>query len=228
MHAQRCYRHCGALNEWQMPLLVAALKVHLLSYSQLDVMLPPGGVIAAASVCMVGAQPWHLTWYTCTWLDVLCCLCAKQPTRTALPTPASHRHADLQQLCHLLTHASPTPSSPSGWAHSSVVVRAHLIDSDHRQRTHAINTASPTCLQGTRRYGSEDAEPIDWIVPPGMSDGSGRMSNPGLSEMFAYHATTMANTIGTSLVVFTRKVGSQRAMKSGSHQTGGHAQAVVN
>eukprot|EP00891_Asterochloris_glomerata_P005488 jgi/Astpho2/5488/e_gw1.00078.13.1_t len=48
-------------------------------------------------------------------------------------------------------------------------------------------------------------QPIDWIVPPGMSDGSGRMSNPGLSEMFAYHATTMANTIGTSLVVFTRK-----------------------
>ena len=67
-----------------------------------------------------------------------------------------------------------------------------------------------SCLQGTRRYGSEDAEPIDWIVPPGMSDGSGRMSNPGLSEMFAYHATTMANTIGTSLVVFTRKVGAQR------------------
>jgi pyruvate kinase len=61
--------------------------------------------------------------------------------------------------------------------------------------------------QGTRRYGSEEAEPIDWIVPPGMTTGSlqGTMSNPGLSEMFAYHATTMANTIGTSLVVFTRK-----------------------
>lgn len=32
------------------------------------------------------------------------------------------------------------------------------------------------------------------------------MTSPGLSEMFAYHATTMANTIKTSLVVFSRKV----------------------
>ncbi len=29
---------------------------------------------------------------------------------------------------------------------------------------------------------------------------------PSISEMFAYHATTMANTIRTSLLVFTRKV----------------------
>ena len=33
------------------------------------------------------------------------------------------------------------------------------------------------------------------------------MTSPGLSEMFAYHATTMANTIRTSLLVFSRKVG---------------------
>ena len=31
------------------------------------------------------------------------------------------------------------------------------------------------------------------------------MTTPGLSEMFAYHATTMANTVRTSLVVFSRK-----------------------
>lgn len=62
-------------------------------------------------------------------------------------------------------------------------------------------------LQGTRRYGSEEAEPIDWIVPPGRTTAQpGVMSTPGLSEMFAYHATTMANTIRTSLVVFTRLV----------------------
>ena len=61
--------------------------------------------------------------------------------------------------------------------------------------------------QGTRRYGSEEAEPIDWIVPPGRTTGEpGVMSTPGLSEMFAYHATTMANTIRTSLLVFTRMV----------------------
>ena len=61
------------------------------------------------------------------------------------------------------------------------------------------------CGQGTRRYGSEEAEPIDWIVSPASNAEPGHMTTPGLSEMFAYHATTMANTIGTSLIVFSRK-----------------------
>lgn len=66
-------------------------------------------------------------------------------------------------------------------------------------------------LQGVRRYGSEEAEAIDWINSPTAFDGSSR-SNSGhtaavMSEMFAYHATTMANTIRSPLVVFTRKVG---------------------
>ena len=61
-------------------------------------------------------------------------------------------------------------------------------------------------LQGTRRYGSEEAEPIDWIVSPSTSASPGFMTSPGLSEMFAYHAVTMANTIKTSLIVFSRKV----------------------
>jgi hypothetical protein len=60
--------------------------------------------------------------------------------------------------------------------------------------------------QGTRRYGSEESEPIDWIVSPADNAAPGHMTAPGLSEMFAYHATTMANTIKTSLVVFSRKV----------------------
>jgi len=59
--------------------------------------------------------------------------------------------------------------------------------------------------QGTRRFGSEESEPIDWIVAPKSESKSGSMTQPGLSEMFAYHATTMANTISTSLVVFSRK-----------------------
>ena len=62
--------------------------------------------------------------------------------------------------------------------------------------------------QGTRRYGSEEAEPIDWIVSPSTSASPGFMTSPGLSEMFAYHAVTMANTIKTSLIVFSRKVSS--------------------
>ena len=65
--------------------------------------------------------------------------------------------------------------------------------------------------QGTRRYGSEEAEPIDWIVSPSTSASPGFMTSPGLSEMFAYHAVTMANTIKTSLIVFSRKVSSVSA-----------------
>jgi hypothetical protein len=77
-------------------------------------------------------------------------------------------------------------------------------------------------VQGARRYGSNEAEPIDWIVPPAREAGKANASSgargpassiasraasiPGISEMFAYHATTMANTIRTSLLVFTRKV----------------------
>ena len=71
--------------------------------------------------------------------------------------------------------------------------------------------------QGTRRYGSEEAPPIDWIVRPGQSDAPGHMTSPGLSEMFAYHATTMANTIKTSLVVFSRKAGRPALLLADAH-----------
>ena len=64
------------------------------------------------------------------------------------------------------------------------------------------------CVQGTRRYGSDESEPIDWIVPPFSSSKPGSsITSVGLSEMFAYHATTMANTVKSSLLVFSRKVG---------------------
>ena len=66
--------------------------------------------------------------------------------------------------------------------------------------------AAVRVVQGTRRYGTEYTDPIDWIVKPGASSEPGHMTSPGLSEMFAYHATTMANTIKTSLIVFSRKV----------------------
>lgn len=46
---------------------------------------------------------------------------------------------------------------------------------------------------GTRRFGSTEAPPIDWIIPKFRREN--KNSNPYLSEMFAYHATTMANTI---------------------------------
>lgn len=58
-------------------------------------------------------------------------------------------------------------------------------------------------LQGTRRFGSEEAPPIDWIVPP--SRRAGAYTDAALSEMFAYHATTMANTVHAPLLVFSRQ-----------------------
>ncbi|GAB4820909.1 hypothetical protein N2152v2_007955 [Parachlorella kessleri] len=56
---------------------------------------------------------------------------------------------------------------------------------------------------GVRRYGSDETPPIDWIIPPGRRVTS--IGDSGLSEVFAYHSTAMANTIKTSLVVFSRK-----------------------
>lgn len=56
---------------------------------------------------------------------------------------------------------------------------------------------------GSRRFGSSEAPPIDWIIPNYRRNEM--KSDSYLSEMFAYHATTMANTIKTSLMVFSRK-----------------------
>ncbi|PRW56390.1 plastidial pyruvate kinase 2-like isoform A [Chlorella sorokiniana] len=57
--------------------------------------------------------------------------------------------------------------------------------------------------QGTRRHGSDESPPIDWIIPPGRRQLT--VSDHAMSEVFAFHSVTMANTLKTSLVVFTRK-----------------------
>ena len=51
-------------------------------------------------------------------------------------------------------------------------------------------------IEGMARFGSANSEPITWIE---CNDGR------GMSEVLAYHATTMANTIKSPVVVFTRK-----------------------
>lgn len=57
-------------------------------------------------------------------------------------------------------------------------------------------------LQGARRFGSDEAPPIDWLSPP--SNWSGTPSDRELSEMFAYHSVTMANTVRAPLLVFSK------------------------
>jgi Pyruvate kinase, alpha/beta domain len=51
--------------------------------------------------------------------------------------------------------------------------------------------------QGQRRFGTEMAPPIGWIQ--GEEDPEKR-----LNETFAYHTTTMANTLGVPVLVFTQ------------------------
>lgn len=63
---------------------------------------------------------------------------------------------------------------------------------------------------------------------PGSGDTPGQMTSPGLSEMFAYHATTMANTIKTSLVVFSRKARAPNARALGRRLCGRGPQASAS
>jgi hypothetical protein len=44
-------------------------------------------------------------------------------------------------------------------------------------------------LKGTRRYGSEEAPPIDWLVPPNRRPNA--HSDAALTEIFAYHAVRL-------------------------------------
>ncbi|GBF88518.1 pyruvate kinase isozyme, chloroplastic [Raphidocelis subcapitata] len=74
------------------------------------------------------------------------------------------------------------------------------------QSTVALRTElSMMRYQGTRRYGSEEAPPIDWIVPPNRRPNA--HSDAALTEIFAYHAATMANTVHAPLLVFSRQGG---------------------
>jgi len=54
---------------------------------------------------------------------------------------------------------------------------------------------------GSRRYGTPVSDKIDWVTPPQWRGST----EAGISEMFAYHSTIMANTLKTGIAVFTRK-----------------------
>eukprot|EP00878_Enallax_costatus_P034408 GHUV01038145.1.p1 GENE.GHUV01038145.1~~GHUV01038145.1.p1 ORF type:complete len:380 (+),score=99.32 GHUV01038145.1:515-1654(+) len=77
------------------------------------------------------------------------------------------------------------------------------------QSTVALRTeAAMMRYQGARRFGTDEAPPITWVSPPNKrgTQQSGP-SDVALSEMFAYHATTMANTVRAPLLVFSRQGG---------------------
>lgn len=58
----------------------------------------------------------------------------------------------------------------------------------------AACACSMTKYQGQRRFGTEHALPISWIS---------QESRERVNETFAYHTTTMANTLGIPVLVFT-------------------------
>lgn len=58
---------------------------------------------------------------------------------------------------------------------------------------------------GERRYGSDEADPIGWVTPPSKTTPLTDLSAPQLSEIMAYNAVHMADTMKAPLVVFTRR-----------------------
>lgn len=58
---------------------------------------------------------------------------------------------------------------------------------------------------GQRRYGSEEAQPINWITPPPRDAPILDVKSLALSEIVAYHAVHMADTMKAPLVVFSRR-----------------------
>jgi len=72
----------------------------------------------------------------------------------------------------------------------------------HLYCTHIPVLAVCEYLQGARRFGSDEALPIDWLSPP--SNWTSGPSDRELSEMFAYHSVTMANTVRAPLLVFSK------------------------
>ena len=51
-----------------------------------------------------------------------------------------------------------------------------------------------TRYQGQRRFGTEHSAPIGWIS---------HKPKDRINEAFAYHTTTMANTLGVPIIVFS-------------------------
>lgn len=58
---------------------------------------------------------------------------------------------------------------------------------------------------GERRFGSEEAPPIDWVTAPPRHAPIEDVTSPALSEIVAYNAVHMADTMKCPLVVFSRK-----------------------
>lgn len=79
----------------------------------------------------------------------------------------------------------------------------HPTQSTRPQKNHQQKNNT---TQGQRRFGSEEALPIDWIVPPSRRAGA-VSDGAALSELFAYHSVTMANTVRAPLLVFSRNGG---------------------
>jgi hypothetical protein len=59
-------------------------------------------------------------------------------------------------------------------------------------------------LAGARRYGSDEALPIQWVQAPRWKGNKLVNDTRTIPEMFAFHSTLMANTLKCPLLVLTR------------------------
>lgn len=91
-------------------------------------------------------------------------------------------------------HARPAVAAAGETAHGSFPHKALETMATVARRTEL----SMLKYHGTRRYGSDEAPPIEWIVPPRRRVSS--VKDQGLSEMFAYHATTVSMLWSLSLL----------------------------
>lgn len=112
------------------------------------------------------------------------------------PTPT---RAEVSDIAIAVREGADAVMLSGETAHGSFPFKALDVMTSVATRTEGAMLAYP----GARRFGSEECEAIDWIAPPAGPPTT--LSDAGISEMFAYHAVTMANTLRTSLVVFSRK-----------------------
>jgi len=57
--------------------------------------------------------------------------------------------------------------------------------------------------RGGRRFGTDESEAIDWIQSP--TDDDGQLTMSGITEMYAYHCTSMGNTLRAPIVAFSKR-----------------------
>jgi pyruvate kinase len=73
----------------------------------------------------------------------------------------------------------------------------------------AVTEGAMARYSGARRFGTDEASPIDWIGAPPANGAASSVapSSAALSELMAFHSVTIGDTAGVPLLVFSRSGG---------------------